>query len=246
VSERPEPAGAPAALRAEGVTRRFGRLMALRGVELEVPAGQVLAIFGPNGAGKTTFLRILACVLRPTSGRVRVHGADPLQEPERALRALGFLSHETALYLDLTPAENLLFTARLHGLPAARERVREAIAEVGLAGHDVPVRALSRGLQQRAALARALLHRPPLMLLDEPWTGLDPGAQRALRSRLLAHRAAGGTVVYTTHDLRQGFEDAERFVVLGRGRIVLDARRADCPLDELERSYAAAAGPEAA
>jgi heme exporter protein A len=235
--------GAPPgpAVTARGIERFYGRSVALTGIDLELPSGLTVALFGANGAGKTTLLRILAQVLRPTRGEVRIFGRDPAREQALVLSSLGFLSHEVALYLDLTPLENLLFTARLHGLDRARIRAREALERVGLADRDEPVRALSRGLQQRAALARALLHDPRLLLLDEPWTGLDPEAQGVLRERLSGHRARGGTTIFTTHDLGEGLRTADRVVLLSRGRIVLQADAAGLTLDALAAAYARAA-----
>jgi heme exporter protein A len=233
---------APApAVAARRIERRFGRSVALAGLDLEVEAGGTVALLGANGAGKTTLLRILAQVLRPTRGEVRIFGLDPGRDQARVLASLGFLSHEIALYLDLTPFENLVFTARLHGLDRAYERAREALVGVGIGGRDEPVRALSRGLQQRAARARALLHEPRLLLLDEPWTGLDPAAQRLLRERLAGHRDRGGTTIFTTHDLGEGIRTADRVVLLARGRIALDAATAGLTLEALAEASARAA-----
>ena len=235
------PAAAVAAVAARGLTRHFGSYVALRAVDLVVPDGVTLALFGPNGAGKTTLLRLLALILRPSAGAVSIYGHDHRSQ-DLALATLGFVSHETALYLDLTPYENLLFTARLHGLARPHEVVKAELERVGLTERAAtPVRALSRGLQQRAALARALVHGPRLLLLDEPWTGLDPEAARILRARIDAHRQGGGAIVLTTHDLRQGWESADRIVLLARGKVVLAASRDDLALDELERAFAAAA-----
>jgi heme exporter protein A len=208
-----------ALLRARGITRRFGAFTALDGVDLDVPAGGAVAIFGPNGAGKTTLLRILARALKPTSGTVRFEGVD--ERDDLAVRArIGLLSHHTFLYDDLTARDNLVFFARLHGVTAPEARADALLAEVGLdrRGGD-PVRAFSRGMQQRLALARALVHEPELLLLDEPFSGLDPHAGARLRATLRGVRASGRAILMTTHDVGEGLELTDRWIFLSRGRV---------------------------
>lgn len=206
------------------LTRTFGPHTALSGVTLSVEAGDFVTLVGPNGAGKTTLLRILATLLRPTSGTVRVAGLDPARAGAEIRRRIGFLSHRTLLYDDLTAEQNLRFYARLYGLPDPQSRIDELLERVGLADrrHDL-VRTFSRGMQQRLAVARAVLHRPSVLLLDEPYTGLDPHAAEALSMLLTGLAGEGCTIILTTHDLARSLEIGRRIVVLARGRVAYDA-----------------------
>lgn len=228
-------------LRAAGITRRFGAFTALDGVDLDVTRGEAVAIFGPNGAGKTTLLRILARALRPSAGSVRFEGVD--ERDDLAVRArIGLLSHHTFLYDDLTARDNLAFFARLHGVPSPESRADALLAEVGLDRRgDDPVRAFSRGMQQRLALARALVHEPELLLLDEPFSGLDPHAGARLRGTLEAVRAAGRALILTTHDVGEGLDLTDRFVFLARGRITLAGASAGTDRAALVDAYREAA-----
>ncbi len=203
------------------LTRSFGPHIALDGVNLSVEAGEFVTLVGPNGAGKTTLLRILATLLRPTSGTVRIAGLDPARDGAEVRRRIGFLSHRTLLYEDLSAEQNLRFYARLYGLPDAAPRIDELLERVGLAHrrHDL-VRTFSRGMQQRLAVARAVLHRPSVLLLDEPYTGLDPQATEALSALLTGLAGEGCTILLTTHDLERGLAMGNRIVVLSRGRVV--------------------------
>lgn len=217
---------------ARALSRRFGAVVALDRVTLAVNAGEVALLLGANGAGKTTLIRILAGLTRPNAGTVRIGGHDLFQEPD-ARREVGFLSHLALMYQDLTPRENLRFVATLHGLDDAEGRVRAALDDVGLAGRaDRPVRGFSRGMLQRLALARATLHAPSVVLLDEPFTGLDAAASRTLATRIAALRDAGRAVVAVTHDPSELWTESTRVVVLEGGRVVRDEPRPDTdPLD---------------
>ncbi|HEU4557930.1 MAG TPA: heme ABC exporter ATP-binding protein CcmA, partial [Longimicrobium sp.] len=173
---------APAVV-ARGVEKWYGPLAAVRGIDFTLHSGEFLTVFGPNGAGKTTLLRILCGAVKPTRGEVTVGGDDVAADAAR--RRIGLLSHQTFLYPGLSAAENLDFYARLYGLPRRRERVEEALLSVGLQDRRGDrVRTFSRGMQQRLALARTLLHGPSVVLLDEPYTGLDPHAAAMLREVL--------------------------------------------------------------
>ncbi len=206
------------------LTRSFGPHIALDGVNLSVEAGEFVTLVGPNGAGKTTLLRILATLLRPTSGTVRIAGLDPARDGAEVRRRIGFLSHRTLLYDDLTAEQNLRFYARLYSLTDAASCIDELLERVGLVHrrHDL-VRTFSRGMQQRLAVARAILHRPSVLLLDEPYTGLDPQATEALSALLTGLAEEMCTILLTTHDLARGLAMGGRMVVLSRGRVVYDA-----------------------
>ncbi len=205
---------------AVSIVKRFGGRTALAGVDLSVAAGEYVALMGPNGAGKTTLLRILALLSRPTSGRVSIGGLDPRRQGDAVRRQIGYLSHRTMLYGDLSARQNLTFYARLYGLPDARRRLETLIERVGLGGRsDDLVRTYSRGMQQRLAIARALLHDPRLLLLDEPHTGLDAAAGALLDDLLEESRRAGCTLLMATHDARRAEALCDRIVVLERGRL---------------------------
>lgn len=208
------------------LAKSFGPRTALAGVDLSVEAGEFVALVGPNGAGKTTLLRILATLVRPTSGTVRIAGLDPARAGEEVRRLIGFLSHRTLLYDDLTAEQNLRFYARMYDLDDGPTRIQDLLEQVGLATrrHDL-VRTFSRGMQQRLAVTRAVLHRPQVLLLDEPYTGLDPNAAQVLTDLLTDLSEEGCTVVLTTHNLKRGLAVGGRIVVLTQGHLVYDERR---------------------
>ena len=223
----------------EGVAKRFGHLAALRGVDLQVKEGSSLTLFGPNGAGKSTLLRLIATLGKPSSGRVLIRGADTQLEPERVRSSIGLISHQTLLYEDLTAAENLIFYGRLYGLTDLNGRVKESLRAVGLDGReDDRVRVFSRGMKQRLAIARSTLHDPAILLLDEPFTGLDASARTMLSDLLLGLREAGRTVVLVTHDLFRGLTLSDRFVILNRGRITKRGESEGLTAEEFEGVYA--------
>ncbi len=205
-------------LEARGLQRSFGRVRILRGLDLSLREGEALTVVGPNGAGKTTLLRILAGLMRPTAGHIRVLGQSLEGRSAHVRGAIGLLSHQSLLYDDLTLLENLTFTARLYGLERPREVAETALAEARLddRANELP-RRLSRGLLQRAAIARALLHRPKVLLLDEPFTSLDAAAADRLRADLGMRLAAGLGMVLVTHHLTEAWELATRVAVLVHG-----------------------------
>ena len=210
------------ALALDGLERRYGDRVVLDRLSLRLGEGQTLTLFGANGAGKTTLLRVIATLLRPHGGRVEVLGAPLPDEAWRVRGRIGFLGHEPLLYPQLSGRENLRLHARLHGL--ARARVEEVLEAVGLRERgDDPVDELSRGMVQRLAAARAVLHDPPLLLLDEPRAGLDPGAAEQLEP--LIGRSSGRTRVLVTHDVERGLEEADVALGLrgGRAEVCLDA-----------------------
>lgn len=203
------------------LVKRFGLKTVLRGLDFEVQAGEFVALLGPNGAGKTTFLRILASLSHPSAGEVTIAG-HRLPHAAPAVRAtLGVVSHTPLLYGDLTARENMLFYARMYGVQDIQKRSDEVLELVGLAArrNDL-VRTFSRGMQQRLAIGRAILHDPEVMLFDEPHTGLDQDAAGMLDGVLRDVAAQGRTVVMTSHDLARAEKLASRFDILSRGVIV--------------------------
>jgi heme exporter protein A len=212
---------AAAAVEAAGVTKRFGHVRALRGVDFALGTGESLAVFGPNGAGKTTLLRILAGLLKPDGGLVRFGGEQLVRGNAAHRRRVGLISHHSLLYDGLTAAENLVFYARLYSVAEPRAAAARALAGVGLAARaSDQVGTFSRGMVQRLAIARALLHDPDVMLLDEPFSGLDQGAAATLRELLGRLRAERRTMVLVTHNIDEGLELATHVAIQVAGRFV--------------------------
>jgi heme exporter protein A len=227
---------APLAVSISSVTKAFGRTTALRSVDLELSWGQCLVVFGHNGAGKSTLMRVLATLVQPDSGTVRVAGYDSRRQATQARASVGYLGHRTLLYNELTPRENLRFYARLYSLPDAERRITQLLEELGVANSaGRRVGTLSNGMQKRVALARALLHQPPLLLLDEPETGLDKQAQELLYSLMRTAAEGGASVIMTTHGIDRGLEVADHVAVLVRGSIALQSPIGDIVATTLER-----------
>jgi heme ABC exporter ATP-binding subunit CcmA len=226
------------ALRARGLVKRFGALAALRGVDLEVNYGTIHAILGPNGAGKTTLLRILAGLSRPSGGEVVLNREDGNSiEPRKARSEIGYVGHATLLYSELSARENLLFAAKLYGVSDARERADALLEAEGL--HEVAdlrAGAFSRGMAQRLAIARACIHDPKIILLDEPFTGLDRPSADRLAARLDNLRGQSRALVLITHDLCLAADLADRVDTLIRGRVSFQASAGDITLERLEAS----------
>ncbi|HEY8154989.1 MAG TPA: ABC transporter ATP-binding protein [Myxococcota bacterium] len=227
------------ALRASGLGKRFGRSVALDGVDLELPEGASLAVLGPNGAGKSTLLRLIAGLARPTSGSLLIAGT-PAHHPAARAR-VGFIGHASLLYASLSARENLLFAARLQRVPEAAARVAGWLEAAGLARvGELPVSHFSRGMSQRLAIARGLVHDPSLLLLDEPFAGLDPRAASRLAAQLASLRAAGRTLLLVTHDPRRAAEQCDRAIVLAAGRVAYAGRGDQAGAEALERAVLAA------
>lgn len=202
------------------VTRNFGRRRALNRVSLHARAGEMIALLGPNGAGKSTLLSVVATLLAPTSGQVR-YGEHDLHAGASLRARLGLLAHDLYIYPELSPAENLRFFANIYGLHDVERRITDALEHAGLIHRrDDPVSGFSRGMRQRLALERALLHGPRLVLLDEPFTGLDDAATHALRQRLAALRESGCMVLITTHDLETVEGIIDRAMMLQNGTLL--------------------------
>ncbi len=225
-------------LECKGVSRLAGHREILRGVDLPLEGGQVCALFGPNGAGKSTLLKIMALLTRPTRGVVLWDG-EPVRGRESKVRQqLGIVSHATYLYNNLTAEENLYFHGRLFGIPRLRERVEEILEKVGLyyARRDT-VGTFSRGMQQRLTIGRAILHEPRVLLLDEPYTGLDQQGQAFLNDVIRDFRNAGGACLLISHDLPDAVALADKFIILSEGRIVREGSCSDMTAESFDNIY---------
>lgn len=225
-------------VRLAGVVKRFGTMTALRGIDLELARGQCLSLFGPNGAGKTTLLRILATLTRPSAGTVQIAGYDAVRDAAKVRPLLGVLTHRTFLYGHLTAYENLHFYGRLFGLVHLAERIAEVLHSVDLTDRAQHlVRTYSRGMQQRLAIARAILHQPTLLLLDEPYTGLDLHAADRLYDLLQQLRAQDCTMVMSTHDVQRGLACCDTVAIQCRGRLVYQGAAATVQADDFASLY---------
>ena len=241
IDRKPEADGGPRqdlAIEVRGLTKSFGRAAVLRNLDLEVPWGQVLTLLGPNGSGKTTLIRILATLSRPDAGVVRVAGGA-VDRSGSAIRSLiGVVTHDTLLYDDLTPYENLKFHARMFGLDRIDERIIHVAERMGVADRLYGrVSTLSHGSKKRFSIARALLHDPPILLMDEPESGLDQEAlamlEQVVSDRTVPHR----TVLVTTHTLERGVALADRVAILARGRIAYETAGGSEAIGALRDAY---------
>ena len=214
------------AIEVRGLTKAFGDKPVLNGIELGVERGSRTVIFGANGSGKTTLIKVLAAIYRPSSGNIRIGGLDIGRESREVRRLIGVVGHQTYLYPDLTVGENLRFYGQMYGLSAADGRIRKLIVGLGLLAylHERAAN-LSRGMQQRVSIARALIHNPAVLLLDEPETGLDRHAMGQFGKVLETAKAELKTVVMTTHNLDYGLELADSVAVIAGGRIVYQSPR---------------------
>ena len=232
------PRSAPAAVEAQGLVRAFGPKPVLRGVSLTLARGQRLALLGPNGAGKTTLLRVLATLAKPEGGWARVAGLDVVQDAAEVRRVVGYAGHQPHVYEELTARENLVFFARMYGLKEPAAQTDSLLRRMGLAGKaNERARTLSRGQMQRLSLARAVLHEPAVLLLDEPDTGLDEAALALLEELLEERRKAGQTTLLTTHNLERALALADEVAVLARGRIVYAGAASALDVEGLRAIY---------
>lgn len=218
--------------------KSYGPVDALRGIDLKIEKGEFLTIFGPNGAGKSTLLKILSTIIKPTSGKVSIDGIDLSTANEDARNRIGVISHKAFLYGNLTAQENLLFFGRLYDVPKLNDRITELLTEVGLQhrANDM-VRTFSRGMLQRLTIARAIIHNPAIILLDEPYTGLDQHAARMLRNLLKKLHTEEKTILMTTHDITNGLEVSDRIVIQLLGRIVFEDRSDNQTVESFEKIY---------
>lgn len=225
------------------LSKYFGHFLALNEINLTVEKGEFLTIFGPNGAGKTTLIRILSTLLRATKGEVKISGLDLNKEEvsissEKLRYLIGVISHNTFLYDNLTARENLYFYGKMYDFPNLEKRIDQLLTELGLKKRENDlVRTFSRGMQQRLSIARALIHNPPILLLDEPYTGLDQHASRILKNLLNELHTEERTIILTTHNLAQGLESSERVTVLVSGRIVYQEETKKITPQDFEKTY---------
>lgn len=225
------------AVEAKHLSKAFGTRKAVDDVTFSLPEGSFLSIFGPNGAGKTTLLRLLATLARPSSGEARVCGIDLKEESDRARELIGLISHQSMLYPDLTAEENLMLYAQLYGVADPAARVAELLDAVGLSHRRLDqVRTFSRGMTQRVSIARALVHDPRVVFLDEPYSGLDPHAVDIF-DELIGAARRDRTFVMVSHDLAKGFAMCTHALVLARGRIVAFAPKDELDFDEFSTLY---------
>jgi heme exporter protein A len=225
-------------LRTTHLTKSFGQLTALRALDLTLSSGEFLTLFGRNGAGKSTFLKICSTLIRSYSGEVLLFGEDLKRADEKLRRRIGFVSHESFLYQDLSVFDNLMFYARLYRVGNLDSRIEQMIVSMDLeAKTATPVRALSRGMKQRLSLGRAFLHEPELLFLDEPFTGLDERASELLHERFSEFKRKGGAVIMATHNLEHGWRHADRVTVIDRGSIAYESPAGDTTYEEFRGRY---------
>ncbi|MFP3852672.1 MAG: heme ABC exporter ATP-binding protein CcmA [Anaerolineales bacterium] len=221
-----------------GLVKRYGLKPVLRGLDFSVAAGEFVALVGPNGAGKTTFLRILTSLARPTAGIIQIASVPIPGGESQVRRLIGVVAHQPMLYGDLTAQENLEFFGRMYDLAEVDQRVEETLKLVGLwKVRRELLRAFSRGMQQRLAIARAILHQPELLLLDEPHTGLDQDAALILDDLLAQVASLGRTVVMTSHDLARAHRLADRVDILSRGRVATSISTSTVTTEGLAEAY---------
>jgi heme ABC exporter ATP-binding subunit CcmA len=224
------------AIEARELSKSFGAYTALKGIDLEVNYGESVVILGPNGAGKTTLIKVLATIMKPSAGKLTIDGLSYKKQAEEIRRRIGVVTHDTFLYSNLSAYENLDFYCRMYDV--AKERIQEVVIMVGMTSRLYDrVSTLSRGMQQRLSIARAMLHQPTIILLDEPETGLDQQALSMLWTVVKGQGAEKRTVVLTTHNLERGLDMGDRIVILNRGQVVFQQSRTSLDLSSLRQVY---------
>ena len=220
------------------LTKQADNKLILRSVDLSIKKGETVAILGPNGAGKSTLLKVLATLIKPTSGLIKVNGMDLKKNHIQIKKIMGYLPHSSLLYDHYTPLENIVFFGNIYGVKNVEQRAIELVKEVGLSFFlNEPVKNFSRGMIQRIAIARAIVHEPDILLLDEPHTGLDPGAIGILNNVILSMKAKGTTTLMVTHDFKQAAEICDRIIIVKNGKIVDDFRIENQNLDYVSEKY---------
>ncbi|MEH7546319.1 MULTISPECIES: ABC transporter ATP-binding protein [Bacillaceae] len=207
------------------LTKQADNKLILRGVDLSIKKGETIAILGPNGAGKSTLLKVLATLIKPTSGHVLINGLALRKNQIEIKKLLGYLPHSSLLYDHYSPLENLVFFGDIYGVQDVEQKARKLVKDVGLSFFlNEPVKNFSRGMIQRIAIARAIIHDPEILLLDEPHTGLDQGAISILNNVILSMKDKGTTTLMVTHDFKQAAEICDRVIIVKNGKIVDDFR----------------------
>ncbi len=225
-------------IKVSGLRKSYGSIDALRGIDLNVRMGEFLTLFGPNGAGKTTLLKILSTIIAPTSGKVIIGGLHLKKANNEIRKNIGVISHKTFLYGDLSAMENLVFYAKMYDVPDPKARAAELIREVGLRGRENhQVRTFSRGMEQRLSIARALIHDPNIIYLDEPYSGLDQHAALMLGNLLKKLHTQTRTIIMTTHNITHGLEISDRIVIQISGKIVYEGETKDHTVKSFEKVY---------
>jgi heme exporter protein A len=226
------------AIEVRHIRKAFGTLKAVDGIDFELKQGEFLTVLGPNGAGKTTLIKILSGLTQPSSGTAKVSGFDVTEGHPEMRKEIGVISHSTALYADLTPLENMIFFARMHGLEQPKDKSLKVIEEVGLTPRrNDRVRTFSRGMLQRLSIARAILHDPAILFLDEPFTGLDLHAINVLKEHLQRLHDRRRTILMTTHDISCGLEMCDKVALQVQGKFVFLEHISDVDKDRFESRY---------
>ncbi|MDP4169962.1 MAG: heme ABC exporter ATP-binding protein CcmA [Bacillota bacterium] len=220
------------------LTKQADNKLILRGIDLSIKKGETVAILGPNGAGKSTLLKVLATLIKPSSGHVTINGYDLRKNQMKIKKMMGYLPHSSLLYDHYSPLENLVFFGNVYGIKNVEQKCIDLVREVGLSFflHE-PVKNFSRGMIQRIAIARAIIHEPPLLLLDEPHTGLDQGAINILNNVILSMKEKGTTTLMVTHDFKQATELCDRIIIIKNGKIVDDFRLEEKKLNLVSEKY---------
>jgi heme exporter protein A len=222
----------------KGLTKQADNKLILRGIDLSIKQGETVAILGPNGAGKSTLLKVLATLIKPTTGQVMINGLNLKKNQLEIKKLFGYLPHSSLLYDQYSPLENLVFFGNLYGVKNAEERAVELVKEVGLSFFlNEPVKNFSRGMIQRIAIARAIVHEPKILYLDEPHTGLDQGAIGILNNVILSMKEKGTTTLMVTHDFKQAAEICDRIIIVKNGKIVDDFKLGQRDLDYVNEKY---------
>lgn len=220
------------------LTKQADNKLILRGIDLSIKKGETVAILGPNGAGKSTLLKVLATLIKPTSGMVKINSLDLKKDHIEIKKVLGYLPHSSLLYDHYSPLENLVFFGNVYGVKNVEEKAMKLVKEVGLSFFlNEPVKNFSRGMIQRIAIARAIIHDPEVLLLDEPHTGLDQGAISILNNVILSMRERGATTLMVTHDFKQAAEICDRIIILKNGKIVDDFKMEKHNLGYVSEKY---------